>query len=59
MDFTTRTSFPLPSLPERVTWKVWERGCPHSFYLSLQLFWSALTRKLRGPGYEDVKLGKL
>ena len=45
-NFTNRTSFPLPSLPERVTWKVWERVCPHSFCLNLQLFWSALTRKL-------------
>ena len=27
--------------------------------LNLQLFWSALTRKLQGPGYENVKLGKL
>ena len=24
-----------------------------------QLFWSALTRKLRGPGYENVQFNKL
>ena len=29
-----------------------------SFCLNLQLLWSVLTRKLRGPGYENVKLGK-
>ena len=27
--------------------------------LNLQLYWSELTRKPQGPGYENVKLGKL
>ena len=27
--------------------------------LNLELFWSALTRNLRGHGYQNVKLGKL
>ena len=33
--------------------------CAYSVFLSLQLFWLALTTKLRGPGYENVKLVKL
>ena len=30
-----------------------------SFCLNLQLLWAVLTRKLLGPGYKNVKLGKL
>ena len=30
-----------------------------TFCLNLKILWSVLTRKVQGPGYRDVKFGKL
>ena len=61
-NFTNWTSFPLPFLlRRRCTWKALGTKLPlvmtlRTFCSNMQLFWSAFTKKLRGPGYDNVKL---